>query len=62
LEVLCAGSAGDRLRTGVHLNEDTDELPDEFDTFAEQVDFCVDYRSKLAQIVKAIALWMPLQV
>lgn len=54
--------AGDRLRTGIQLVEGRDEVPDCFDTFAEYVEFCVDYRAKLAQIVKQTATWLPQQV
>jgi len=54
--------AGDRLRTGIQLVEGRDEVPDCFDTFAEYVEFCVEYRAKLAQIVKQTATWLPQQV
>lgn len=46
---------------GVHLDQEADQVLPYFDTFAEQVDFCVDYRGKLAQVVKATAHWLPLQ-
>lgn len=54
--------AGERLRIGVQLMEGRDEVPDFFDTFTEYVEFCVDYRAKLAQIVKMTATWLPQQV
>ena len=54
--------AGDRLRTGVQLLEGRDPVPDFFDTFSEYVEFCVDYRAKLAQVVKLTAIWLPQQV
>lgn len=54
--------AGDRLRTGIQLTERRDPVPDFFDTFTEYVEFCVDYRAKLAQIVKLTATWLPQQV
>lgn len=53
--------AGDRLRTGAALVEGRDAVPGCFDTFAEYVEFCVDYRAKLAQIVKQTATWLPQQ-
>lgn len=37
-------------------------MPDFFDTFIEYVEFCVDYRAKLAQVVKLTAVWLPQQV
>jgi hypothetical protein len=37
-------------------------VPDFFDTFIEYVEFCVDYRAKLAQVVKLTAVWLPQQV
>ena len=32
-----------------------------FDSFAEYKEFCVQYRSKLSQIVRATAGWLPEQ-
>ena len=37
-------------------------MPEFFDTFIEYVEFCVDYRAKLAQVVKLTAVWLPQQV
>lgn len=54
--------AGDRLRTGIQLMEGRDSVPDFFDTFTEYVEFCVDYRAKLAHVVKLTATWLPQQV
>lgn len=42
--------------------EGRDTVPDCFDTFSEYVEFCVDYRAKLAQVVKLTAVWLPQQV
>jgi hypothetical protein len=42
--------------------EGRDAVPDCFDTFSEYVEFCVDYRAKLAQVVKLTAVWLPQQV
>ena len=53
---------GDRLRTGIQLTEGRDAVPEFFDTFIEYVEFCVDYRAKLAQVVKLTAVWLPQQV
>ncbi len=36
-------------------------MPPYFDSFAEYKEFCVQYRSKLSQIVRATAGWLPEQ-
>ncbi len=56
-----AQHTGDRLQEGVQLEKGRDEMPEYFDTLPEYVEFCVDYRSKLAQVIKLTASWLPQQ-
>ena len=56
------GAAGEQLRRGANLTEGVDEEPPYFDSFAEYKEFCVQYRAKLAQIVRCTAGWLPEQV
>ena len=42
--------------------EGQDEEPPYLDSFAEYKEFCVQYRSRLAQIVRSTAAWLPEQV
>lgn len=42
--------------------EGQDEEPPYFDSFAEYKEFCVQYRARLAQIVRSTAGWLPEQV
>ena len=57
----CVGMAGEQLQRGANLAEGVDAVPPYFDTFAEYKEFCVQYRSKLSQIVRATAGWLPEQ-
>ena len=54
--------AGEQLRRGANLVEGQDEEPPYFDSFAEYKEFCVQYRARLAQIVRSTAGWLPEQV
>lgn len=54
--------AGEQLRRGTNLVEGVDEEPPYFDSFVDYKEFCVQYRSKLAQIVRCTAGWLPEQV
>ena len=42
--------------------EGIDDVPPYFDLFSEYKEFCVQYRAKLSQIVRATAGWLPEQV
>jgi hypothetical protein len=53
--------AGEQLRRGANLVEGVDDVPPYFDMFAEYKEFCVQYRAKLSQIVRATAGWLPEQ-
>ena len=52
---------GEQLRRGANLVDGVDDVPPYFDSFAEYKEFCVQYRSKLSQIVRATAGWLPEQ-
>ena len=57
----CLALSGEQLRRGANLAEGVDAVPPYFDSFAEYKEFCVQYRSKLSQIVRATAGWLPEQ-
>ena len=59
---LFSACAGEKLRCGAHLAEGRDDEPPYFDSFAEFKEFCVQYRSRLAHIVRLTAGWLPEQV
>jgi len=56
-----SGMSGEQLRRGANLAEGVDAVPPYFDSFAEYKEFCVQYRSKLSQTVRATAGWLPEQ-
>jgi hypothetical protein len=51
--------AGEKMRTGVHLMEDTAEVPDCFESFEEYRKFLLEHRDNLTMIVRLSAAIMP---
>lgn len=49
------------MRTGVHLVEETAEVPDAFDSFEEYHAFLLEYRELLSRIVRLTSSLMPEQ-
>ena len=61
LQLSWALATGEKMRTGVHLVEETTEVPESFESFEEYRAFLLEYRDLLARIVRLTASLLPEQ-
>lgn len=52
---------GEKMQKGVHLIEETDDVPEPFESFEEYRSFLLDYRDLLSRVVKLAASLLPEQ-